>query len=128
MSKFTGIKTVEIEDSPGSFAGAEIDLGCPLASSPSLTQEPQAVEDAQGRNLYGGNKDSCEYHFADFTNFASLKADMEADTEKDIRITFMDDTTEVIFTAAIISVSKNYQATTGSRNYMILKATKYRVT
>lgn len=128
MSKFTGIKTVEIEDSPASWGGSEIDLGTPLESSPSLTQEPQEVPDAQGRMLYGGNKDNCEFHFADFTNFASLKTDMEADTEKDIRITFMDDTTEVIMSAAMISVSKNYSAAVGSRNFMVLKASKYRIT
>jgi len=128
MSKYTGIKKVEVEDSPASWAGSEIDLGTPLESSPSLTQEPQEVPDAQGRNLDGGNKDSSEFHIADFTNFSTLKTKMEADTEVDVRITFMDDTTEVIHTYSIVQVSKTYQAAVGSRNYMIMKFSKYRIT
>mgnify|MGYP005843329795 CR=1 FL=1 len=128
MSKFTGIKTVEVEDSPGSWGGSQINLGTPLESSPSLTQEPQEVPDAQGRMLYGGNKDTSEFHIASFTNFAALKTKMESDTEVDVRITFMDDTTEVIHVASMVQVSKSYSAAVGSRNYMIVKFSKYRIT
>ena len=128
MSKFTGIKTVEVEASPASWGGSEVDLGTPLESSPSLTQEPQEVPDAQGRMLYGGNKDTSEFHIANFTAFAGLKVQMEADTEVDVRITFMDDTTEVIHVASMVQVSKNYQAPVGSRNYMVCKFSKYRIT
>lgn len=128
MSKYTGIKKLEVEDSPASWGGSEIDLGTPLESSPSLTQEPQEVPDAQGRMLYGGNKDNSEFHIADFTDFSTLKTKMEADTEVDVRITFMDDTTEVIHVASMVQVSKSYSAAVGSRNYMILKFSKYRIT
>lgn len=128
MSKFTGIKKVEVEASPGSWGGAQIDLGIVLESSPSLTQEPQEVPDAQGRMLYGGNKDTSEFHIASFTAFAGLKVQMEADTAVDVRITFMDSTTEVIHVASMVQVSKSYQAAVGSRNYMIVKFSKYRIT
>lgn len=127
MSKYTGIKKVEVDVSPADWAG-QTDLGTPLESSPSLTQEPQEVPDAQGRNLYGGNKDSSEWHIPSFTAFSGLKTQMEADTEVDVRITFMDDTTEVIHVASMVQVSKSYQAAVGSRNYMIVKFSKYRIT
>lgn len=128
MSKFTGIKLLEYEASPGSFAGAQISLGVPLADSPSLTAEPQEVENAKGQLLYGGNKDTSEWSIPSFTTFAGLKTIMEADTEVDVRITFLDGSTEIIHLNSLAQVKKVYSATVGSRNYMSVKFQTYRVT
>ena len=127
MSKFTGIKTVEIEDNPASWGGSEIDLGTPLPDSPSFTPEPQEVENSKGQILYGGNKEMSEWNIPDFTNFAALETKMEADTEVDFRVTFMDDTTEVIHTAATVQVRKNYSPQVGGRNYISVKLQNYRI-
>ena len=128
MSKFTGIKLVEFEASTGVFAGAQTSLGTPLPDSPSFTPEPQEVENAKGQILYGGNKESSEWNIPDFTNFAALETLMEADSEVDVRITFMDDTTEIIHLNSTVLVRKNYSAQVGGRNYLAVKFQNYRIT
>ncbi len=125
---YTGIKLLEYEESTGAFSGLQTSLGCPLASSPSLTPEPQVVENAKGQELYAGNKDTSEWHIDDLTLFAALKTIMEADTEIDIRVTFLDDSTEIIHLNSLAKVSKTYNAQVGSKNYFIFKCQVYRIT
>ena len=127
MSKFSGIKKVEVQNAGGAWSSVT-DLGVPLADSPSFTPEPQEVENAKGQMLYAGNKDSSEFNFPSFTNFSALETRMEGDTETDVRITFMDDTTEVIHSAALVKVKKVYGATVGSRNSINVKFQNYRIT
>lgn len=128
MSKYSGIRKVEIEASTGAWGGSQLDLGAPLADSGGLNQEVQEVEASNGNILYAGNKDMSEFNIPAFTHFAALKAGMEADTLYDVRITFMDNTTEVIHTNANITVRKNYGQAVGGRNSFTLKVQNYRTT
>ena len=128
MSKFTGIKLVEFEASVGAFGGSQTSLGTPLADSPSFVPEPQEVENAKGQMLYGGNKESSEWNIPSFANFGALETLMEADTEVDVRITFMDDTTEIINLNSTVIVKKVYGSTVGGRNFLTVKFQNYRIT
>lgn len=121
MSKFTGYKLVEYEASPGSFGGSQVSLGVPLADSPGFTPEIQETENSKGQMLYSGNKKTSEWHVSDLTKFSALDTIMKADTEVDVRVTYMDDSTEVIQLNTLVKVSKPYQPAVGSRNYINVK-------
>ena len=125
MSKYAGIKKVEYENSPASFGGSEIDLGKPLADSEGIGFDPQTVENSAGNMLYAGNKDVHAFNIPNLASFAALETIMKDDTEVDVRITFMDDTTEVILTEALATVKKNYGTAVGARNSFEAKFTGY---
>jgi len=125
MSKYSGIKLVEYEASPASWGGSEVSLGKPLADSEGVGFDPQTVENSAGNLLYAGNKDAHAFNIPDLSKFAALETIMKADTEVDVRITFMDDTTEVILTYALATVKKLYGSAVGSRNSFEVRFTGY---
>ncbi|MFZ3035511.1 MAG: hypothetical protein WA138_16055 [Parvibaculum sp.] len=126
-SKFSGIAKLEYQPAGGAWS-APVVLGVPLSDSPSVTFEPQEVENSKGQMLYAGNKDSSEFNFSDFTNFAAVETLMEADTEVDVRLTFLDNTTEIIHTAALLKVKKVFGAAVGGRNSINVKFQNFRIT
>ena len=125
MSKYAGIKKLEYEASPASWVGAQVSLGKPLADSEGVGFDPQTVENTAGNMLYAGNKDAHAFNIPVMASFAALETIMKADTEVDVRITFMDDTTEVILTEALATVKKNYGTAVGARNSFEVKFTGY---
>jgi hypothetical protein len=126
-SKFSGIAKVEYQPAGGAWS-APVNLGVPLADSSSITFEPQGVDNTKGQMLYAGNKDSSEFDFPDFTNFTAVETLMEADSEVDVRLTFLDSTTEVIHAMAMVKVSKVLGGAVGGRNSMKVKFQNFRIT
>lgn len=125
MSKYSGIKLLEYEPSPASWAGAEVDLGKPLADSPGMNFDAQQVENSAGSQLYAGNKDEHAFNIPDLSLFGALETIMKADTEVDVRITFLDATTEVILINATCIVKKLYGMAVGGRNSFEAKFSGY---
>ena len=125
MSKYAGLKLVEYEASTGAFGGLQTSLGKPLADSEGVGFDPQTVENTAGNMLFAGNKDSHSFNIPDMSLFAALETIMKADTEVDVRITFMDDTTEIIILNALVTVKKNYGSAVGARNSFTVTFTGY---
>lgn len=116
--KHGGIKKVEYVTAGNSFSGAT-DLGVPLEDSEGITEEPQNVATGKGTQLYAGVNKSFSFNIPDFTNFSDLETKMEADTEIDVRVTYLDDSTENIAMAIVPLVNYNRNMATGSRNYFV---------
>ena len=126
-SNYSGYKLLEYEASPASWGGSEVSLGTPLADSPGEGREVQEVENAKGQQLYAGLRNDSEWNVDDLTKFSALETLMKADTEVDVRITDMEDTTRVIHTNAMVKVKKNYSAAVGGRNTLNVKFSVFEV-
>jgi len=124
MSKqYSGIKKVEY-----SLTGANTFsvIGEPLPDS-AIKNEVAKVETARGTNLYAGLKKDHSFSFPDTSAFSALETIMKADTALDIRVTYLDDTTEIIATDVTVQVVKTKSTKVGELNGFTLSYTGFSI-
>ncbi len=120
-TKFSGIKAVSY-----SVAGANsyTTIGTPNADA-DVKDEASSVETSKGTKLYAGIKRDATFTFTDLTSFTTLETGMKANTEYDIKVTYMDDTSEVIATSVPITVVKEIKGKVGEINGFKLTFSHY---
>ncbi len=110
--KYSGIKKVEYSPTG---ANTFTEIGVPLTDG-SIKNEAAKVETSKGTQLYAGTNKEGNFVFTTDTAYTALETAMKADTELDIRLTYMDNTTEIIAVGANITVSKTIKSKVGELN------------
>jgi hypothetical protein len=122
--KYSGLKAVAYAPTGTT---AWVDLGQPLADSGGYKPEPQEVETAKGTTLYAGTKREFAVNIPDLTKYDGLETIMKADSEVDLKLTFLDDSTDTSLTVATVKVKKNIGLKAGARNSFEAKFTMFSV-
>lgn len=122
-TKSSGIKMVSYAPTGSS---SYTNIGVPNADS-DIKPEINGVDTAKGTKLYAGESISATLNFSDTTAFSALETGMKANTEYDIKITFLDDSTKVIAEATTVMVTENYKAKVGDINGFKLTFTNYKI-
>jgi len=124
----SGVSKVEFKESTEAWGGTIYDLGVPRSGSPGFTPENNESEQSNGQMNFAGQSRDVTFQFEDFTDYAAIKALMEANTECDLRITLLDGTTKELAMNSLPKVKPNYGAATGDNNYWELNMKAHSLT
>jgi len=122
-TKFSGMKMVSYAPTGSS---SYVNIGVPNADA-DIKIENKSVETSKGTNLYAGKTTTATIPFSDTTAYSVLETGMKANTEYDIKVTYMDDTTEVIAQATTVMVTKDIKGKVGELNGFKLSFTVFQI-
>lgn len=121
--KFAGVKSVSYSPTG---ANTWTEIGEPLTDG-EMKNEAAKVETASGAQLYAGTNNEGNFAFTDEAQYSALATIMQNDTKVDLKVTFLDDSSEVIAISTNIIVSKTRKMKVGDLNGFKLEYKSYSI-